>query len=54
MSIDTPAVFADDAAKTVAEAHLRPNAWLETTLTVLFTAVAVLFVSFVAVVAGIV
>jgi hypothetical protein len=49
MSIDMPAAFDDETVKTA-----RPTAWVETALTVLFAASAVLFVSFVAVVTGIV
>jgi hypothetical protein len=49
MSIDMPATPDDEAIKTA-----RPAAWIETALTVLFAASAVLFVSFVAVVTGVV
>jgi hypothetical protein len=49
MSIDMPAALDDEALKAA-----KPTAWVETALTVLFTASAVLFVSFVAVVTGIV
>jgi hypothetical protein len=54
MSIDMPAALDDEAVQTASEAHSATTAWLETTLTVLFTASAVLFVSFIAVVTGIV
>lgn len=49
MSVDMPATFDDETVKIA-----RPTAWVETVLTVLFAASAVLFVSFVAVVTGIV
>jgi hypothetical protein len=54
MSIDMPAALDDEAARTTPEARSATTAWLETALTVLFTASAVLFVSFIAVVTGIV
>jgi hypothetical protein len=52
MSTDTLAAPANEPAETVAEAPT--SEWAETALTVLFTAAAVLFVSFLAVVSGIV
>jgi hypothetical protein len=56
MSIDMPAAFDDEAVKiaSATEAPSKPTAWVETALTVLFAASAVLFASFVAVVTGIV
>jgi hypothetical protein len=54
MSIDMPVALENEAAHTEAETHRGPGAWTETALTVLFAAAAVLFVSFVAVVTGIV
>ena len=54
MSIDMPAALENEMAKTGAEAESATNAWVETTLTVLFTAAAVLFISFIAVVTGLV
>jgi hypothetical protein len=50
MSIDVPAAL----AKPPAENQATMNEWAETALTVLFTAAAVLFVSFIAVVSGLV
>ena len=54
MSTDMPAALVDEPAETVAEALPATNEWAETALTVLFTAAAVLFVSFLAVVTGLV
>jgi len=54
MSIDMPAALENEAATTEAEAQAGTSAWVETALTVLFTAAAVLFVSFIAVVTGLV
>jgi hypothetical protein len=56
MSIDRPAALDDETVKIApaVEAPSKPTAWVETALTVLFVASAVLFVSFVAVVTGIV
>ena len=51
---DMPADFTDHPAEAPVEAQSASSAWAETALTVLFTAAAVLFVSFIAVVAGIV
>ena len=51
---DVPADFTDHPAEERVEAQAASSAWAETALTVLFTAAAVLFVSFIAVVAGIV
>lgn len=52
MSIDLPAALADEAEPTNADVRFRPRAWLETALTVLFVAVAILSVSFITVVAS--
>ena len=54
MSTDVPAALADQPAETVVEVPSAAGEWVETALTVLFTAAAVLFVSFVAVVTGLV
>jgi hypothetical protein len=54
MSTDLPAALVDQPAETVVEAASATNEWTETALTVLFTAAAVLFVSFIAVVTGLV
>jgi hypothetical protein len=54
MSVDMFAVLDGEVPKTAPEAPSKPAVWVETALTVLFTASAVLFVSFVAVVTGIV
>jgi hypothetical protein len=54
MSTDTLAAPANEPAETVAETSTNTGEWAETALTVLFTAAAVLFVSFLAVVSGIV
>lgn len=54
MSMDMPAAFEDESVKTAPGAPSTPAAWVETALAVLFAASAVLFVSFVAVVTGIV
>jgi hypothetical protein len=52
MSIDTSGALASEPAD--AEQQSTTREWAETALTVLFTAAAVLFVSFVAVVTGLV
>jgi hypothetical protein len=54
MSIDIPAALETEAAKTPALAQSPSSAWFETALTVLFAAATVLFVSFIAVVTGLV
>jgi hypothetical protein len=54
MSIDTPAALATEPAEAVAEDQSSTREWAETALTVMFTAAAVLFVSFLAVVTGLV
>jgi hypothetical protein len=51
---DVPADFVDQPAAELVEAQPASSKWAETALTVLFTVTAVLFVSFVAVVAGLV
>jgi hypothetical protein len=51
---DVPADFADQPAEDLVEAQPASSEWAETALTVLFTATAVLFVSFIAVVTGII
>jgi hypothetical protein len=54
MSTDIPAAIADDIAEAVTEAQTAPDEWSATALTVAFAAAAVLFVSFLAVVTGLV
>ncbi len=54
MSTDIPAALVDEPVEIVAEAPSATSEWAETALTVLFTAAAVLFVSFIAVVTGLV
>ncbi len=54
MSIDMPAALENETAKAEAEAQSATSPWVETALTVLFTAAAVLIVSFIAVVTGLV
>jgi hypothetical protein len=54
MSTDMPAALVEDPAEAVAEAPSATSEWAETALTALFTAAAVLFVSFLAVVTGLV
>jgi hypothetical protein len=51
---DVPADFAAQPAEEIAKAQSAPSQWSETALTVLFVATAILFVSFVAVVTGLV
>jgi hypothetical protein len=51
-STDMPAALADRPA--AAGTQTGPNEWTETVLTLLFTASAILFVSFLAVVTGLV
>lgn len=52
-SIDMPAAQTERAA-TVAAIESARNEWTETVLTILFAASAILFVSFIAVVTGLV
>jgi hypothetical protein len=54
MSIDMPAVLENGAATSTAAYEPVKSAWIETALTALLTAAAVLFVSFIAVVTGLV
>jgi hypothetical protein len=51
---DVPADFTDQAAEEIVEAQSAKSQWAETALAVLLTATAVLFVSFVAVITGLV
>ena len=51
---DLPADFADEPAEDRRRSPVSSSEWAETALTVLFTAAAVLFVSFIAVVTGLV
>ena len=51
-SADMPAPLADEPA--TVRMHSKPSEWTETVLTVLFTASAILFVSFIAVVTGLI
>lgn len=53
-SIDTPAELANSPAQSVAGNPSAVGEWAETVLTVLFTVAALLFVSFMAVVTGLV
>jgi hypothetical protein len=53
-SIDSPVPLAQRVAEAAVENAMPPSAWAETALTVTFTAAAVLFVSFLAVVTGLV
>ena len=54
MSTDMPAALVDQPAEAAPRPQPATSEWAETALTVLFTAAAVLFVSFVAVVTGLV
>ena len=51
---DVPVDFVDEPAEELIEAEPAPSQWAETALTVLFTATAVLFVSFIAVATGLI
>ena len=53
-STDIPAALLKQPAKAVTEVQPTRIEWAETALTVLFTAAAVLFISFLAVVTGLV
>ena len=53
-STDMPAALVEEPTENVAEAEAVANEWAATALTVLFTAASVLFVSFIAVVTGLV
>lgn len=52
MSIDLPFALLPDSAEIPSETKPAPGEWTEMALTVMFTASAVLFVSFLAVVTG--
>lgn len=54
MSIDIPAMLPNEAIEIAVESRPAPSEWAEAALTVMFAAVAVLFASFLAVVAGLV
>lgn len=54
MSAELPAALTDQPAEAAAEDAPNKNEWVETALTAMFTAAAVLFVSFLAVVTGLV
>jgi hypothetical protein len=54
MATDLPAIFASEATLPATEAEPAHSAWVETALTMLFAAVAVLFASFLAVVTNLV
>ena len=53
-SINMPAGLTNSLAKADAKVQSAANEWAETALTVLFTATALLFVSFIAVMTGLV
>jgi hypothetical protein len=53
-STDMPAALVEQPAQAVAQAQSARSDWAETALTLLVTAAAILFVSFVAVVTGLV
>jgi hypothetical protein len=52
MSIDVPVALLSEPAEIATETKPAPGEWTEMAFTVTFTAAAVLFVSFLAVVAG--
>jgi hypothetical protein len=54
MSSDTPAIFSAEPVETLAEPDAPFAQWGEMALTLMFTLAAVLFVSFLAVVTGLV
>jgi hypothetical protein len=54
MLSDTPAILPGDPAEVGAETAPAIGQWAETALTVMFTLTAVLFVSFLAVITGLV
>ena len=54
MSIDDPAALASEAPKSDVAASSKTSRLIETALTVAFAAVAVLFISFLVVVTGLV
>ena len=53
-STDMPTALIEQPAQAVVAAQSAKNDWAETSLTLLFAAAAILFVSFVAVVTGLV
>ena len=53
-STDMPAALIEQPAEAVVAAQTAKNDWAETALSLLFAAAAILFVSFVAVVTGLV
>ncbi len=54
MSTNVPAAFANEVVETAVTASSAPSEWIATALTVALAAAAVLFVSFLAVVTGLV
>jgi hypothetical protein len=54
MSTDASAALASEAPPVEDEVKVANNEWFATALTILFTATAVLFVSFIAVVTGLI
>jgi hypothetical protein len=52
MSTEMPVTFAGDVTETTVEVEQGTSKWIETAVAVLFTATAVVFVSFVAVMIG--
>jgi hypothetical protein len=52
MSIDMPVAFSSEPVEITADSGPAPGEWTEMALTVMFTTVAVLFVSFLAIVTG--
>ena len=54
MPANIPAAFADEAAETTTQPQSTAATWIETALTAAFAVAAVLFVSFFAVVTGLV
>jgi len=54
MSTDLPATFEVDTAQASGRSQPLEGVWFETALTALFTAATVLFVSFIAVISGLV
>jgi hypothetical protein len=54
MSMDMPVALDTEQPRTATEVSFVANAWFETALTLLLTAATVLFVSFIAVVSGLI
>jgi hypothetical protein len=54
MSTNVPTALANQAVQTAVKIQSAPNEWIATALTVALAAAAVLFVSFLAVVTGLV